>query len=110
LESALQYDAGYLIFLTDDIPDEDSLNIHLVDCTGAPRDRARIGSPYSTGRFRNLEIQSPDKVKFRFLGDTVWTLRILQKPALRIPFLSESVCVHRPSGFQRRFSITGNPC
>jgi hypothetical protein len=109
LESALQYDTGYLIFLTDDIPDEDSLNIYLVDFSGAPMDWARIGNIYSTGSFKNLEIRQPDRVKFRFIGDTVWTLQIVRKPAWHIPFISGPAGVHRPPGFRRHFSITGTP-
>ncbi|WP_157659223.1 hypothetical protein [Thauera butanivorans] len=109
LEAALECDAGYLLFLTDDIPHEDSLNIHLVSFSGTLEDSARIGGMYSTGRFEKLQVQQPDKISFRFMGDTIWTLQVLQKPAFRIPFLSEPAGVHRPPGSKRRFLITGSP-
>lgn len=109
LETTLKCDAGYLLFLTDDIPHEDSLNIHLVSFSGELKDSARIGGMYSTGRFEKLQVQQPDKVSFRFIGDAIWTLKVLEKPALRIPFLSEPAGVHRPLGFKRRFSITRTP-
>lgn len=109
LEAALKCDTGYLIFLTDDIPHEDSLNIYLVDHSGAPKDTARIGSIYSTGSFGDLNMEQPDKATFRFMGDTTWVLHIFQKPVLRIPFISDPAGVHRPPGFKRYFSIIGKP-
>lgn len=109
LEAALKYDDGYLLFLTDDIPNEDSLSIHLIDHSGNLRDTARIGSIYSTGCFSDLQIQQPETVSFRFIGDTVWSIHILPKPALRIPFVSEPAGVHRPLGFKRHFTVSGLP-
>ena len=109
LEAAIKCVGGYLIFLTDDIPYEDSLNIHLIDHSGLLQDTARIGSIYSTGSFQDLQIQQPDKVAFRFIGDTVWCVQTLPKPALRIPLVSEPAGVHRPIGFKRHFAILRKP-
>lgn len=107
LEAALQYDTGYLVFLTDDIMFENSLSIHLVDFSGATMDCARIGYIYATGFFENMEMHQPDKVTFIFFGDEIWTLHILQKPTWRIPFITESWAVQRPLGFKRLFTIAG---
>jgi len=107
-EAAIKYDSGYLIFLTNDIPFEDSLNIHLLSHSGLLRDTASLFWIYCTGSFEDLKIELPDKVSFRFLGDMVWRVQVLPKPILRIPFFSEPTGVHRPFGFKRHFVVSAN--
>lgn len=109
LEAAVQCDAGFLLFLTDDVPYEDTLSIHLIAPTFALLDSARIGAAYATGSFRELRLQQPDTVEFRFVGDTRWSVRLLEVRSLRVPFMGDPVGVHRPFGFARRFVIDGSP-
>lgn len=109
LEAALQHAGGYLLFLTDDILYEDSLNIHLIDGHGELKDSARLGGMYASGYFEQLQIHPPDRVSFRFIGDTRWTVRLLAAPACRWPFFSEPVGVHRAFGCRRHFMLTRQP-
>lgn len=110
LEAALRCDAGWLLFLTDDVPFEDMLSIHLVDPAGTLRlDSAHIGSAYATGNFRALQIQPPDTLQFHFMGGTPWRVQLLAGPAWRLPFVGEPAGVHRPFGFRRRFVVRGVP-
>jgi hypothetical protein len=110
LEAALRCDAGWLLFLTDDVPFEDMLSIHLLNPAGTLRlDSARIGSAYATGNFRALRIQPPDTLAFHFMGGTPWSVQLLAVPAWRLPFVGEPAGVHRPFGFLRRFVVRGAP-
>lgn len=110
LETAVQTDAGtYLLFLTDDIPHEDFLSIHLLDAAGDLLDSATIGSPYSTGAFSLLRMEPPNKVHFTFIGETNWMIEVLPKPALRIPMLSEPSGVSRGGKLRRHFAVHGAP-
>jgi len=115
LEAALKCDVGYLVFLTENCPFEESLDIHLVDLSGVLQDSVCIGGMYTTGTFCNLQIQQPDKLLFEFIdkaahkNGTIWLLKILPKPSLHLPFFSDVSGVKRAFGLIRHFSITANP-
>jgi hypothetical protein len=108
-EAAIKCENGYLVFLTDDIPFEDALNIHLISPSGLLWDTARLFGLYSTGTFRELTIEPPDTVAFRFFRDTVWRVQVLPKPTWRIPFFSEPLGAYRPFGFKRQFVVSVEP-
>jgi len=109
LEAAVQWEDRYLLFMTDDVPFEDMLSIHLLDAQLNMLDSALIGSPYSTGSFSSLELSEPNTVRFRFIGDTLWSIELLSRPGFRVPFISEPLGVYRPFGFSRQFIVRGNP-
>lgn len=109
LEAALRWHDCYVVFLTDDIPSEDSLHIHLLDTYFRLLDTASLASMYSTGSFTALQLLPPDRLSFRFFGDAIWTLELLARPQMRLPFLSEPRGVTRPFGFSRRMIIRGDP-
>jgi len=110
LEAAVQWqDRCYLLFLTDDVPQEDMLSIHLLDDRLKLLDSAVIGSPYSTGSFTSLELREPNTVRFRFIGETTWSVELLPRPVLRLPCFSEPRGVRRAFGFSRHFLVRGNP-
>jgi len=98
-----------LIFLTDDVPYEDALNIHLLDKELNCLDSATIGSIYSTGTFKSLDITGPTQVSFRFIGDTDWGIELLPEPVFSIPFVSDPKGVSGAFGFSKHFRVTGNP-
>jgi len=106
LETALQYDAGYLVFMNHDCPYEETLSIYLVDHAGVLQDSAHIGGMYTTGIFRNLQTQQPDQVSFEFFAEATYTVKLLHSPGFRMPFFSEPIGVCRPFGFKRRFVVT----
>lgn len=105
LEAAVGCDAGFLLFVTDDVPYEDALSIHLVDAKGQCIDSARLGRAYSSGRFADLRLEPPDRVRFRFTGGLDWSVRMLSQPQWRLPFNAEAPGVVRPFGFRRRFVV-----
>jgi len=109
LEAAVQYDSFYLIFMTDDVPFEEMLSIHLLDVQLNVLDSAVIGGPYSTGSFSSLELIEPSTLRFRFIGDTTWSVELLPRRMFRIPFISEPLGVWRRFGFTRHFVVRGNP-
>ena len=109
LEAAVSWQEFYLLFLSDDIPQEDMLNIHFLDKNFNLLDSAILGNIYSTGSFSSLQLLQPDRVGFRFIGDTDWLIELLPKPALRLPFVTDPAGVRRRFGFARHFKVHGNP-
>ena len=109
LEAAVRADGCWLLFMTDDTPFEEMLSIHLLDRHGRLLDSALLGGPYSTGSFGALELAPPATIRFRFIGDTVWTVEILPRPAFRLPLIPDAPGVSRKFGFSRHFVVRGKP-
>lgn len=110
LEAAFDADGRrYLVFTSDDIPYEDSLHVHLLDEQLQLLDSASLSAMYSTGAFQLIGAEPPNAVRFRFFGDTDWTVELLDSAAMRWPVISEPRGVHRKFGFVRHFKIHGNP-
>lgn len=109
LESAARWQSFYLLFTTDDTPFEELLHIHLLDADLSLLDSATLGGIYSTGSFSLLESSDPDTLRFRFIGDTDWSVQVLPAPGFRAPLLSEPAGVSRPWGFSRHFIVRGQP-
>lgn len=109
LEAAVQWTNRYLLFVTDDVPYEELLRVVLLDDRFALIDSALIGGPYSTGSFSSLQLSEPDTVRFRFIGDTLWEVELLNKPEFRLPFFSDPKGVSRSPGFSRHFVVRGKP-
>ncbi len=98
LEASFKVSASrYLLILSDDVIFEESLNITLIDVEYGVLENLTLGGPYTSGVFEDLLINS-HSIKFRFIGDTVWTIEPLSSPSLRIPFRD-------PRGVTRRFGI-----
>ncbi|WP_037378501.1 hypothetical protein [Serratia sp. M24T3] len=108
LEKAVALDNGYLLFITDDIPEEEFLTVLLCNKKFELLDKALIGSAMSTGDLRDVQLHG-DEVHFRFIGDTVWRLRPLAHPALRLPLLSDPRGVSRPLGLRQHFTLHAEP-
>lgn len=111
LEAAFQWQDFFLLFATDDIPFEDTLRIGLFDTNFQRLDTAAIGGMYSTGSFSLLDSATSDDrvVRFRFIGDTDWSVEVLLRPQRRLPLLPEPRGVTRPLGFSQHFIVHGNP-
>jgi hypothetical protein len=58
--------------MTDDIPGEDMLHIHLLAEDLSVIDSATIGGMYSTGSFTNHTVLSPNEIAFNFIGGHEW--------------------------------------
>lgn len=105
LEAAIQIaDDRYLLFTTDDVIFEESLNVVLIDLTSGITDRLTLGQQYATGSFADLRLEG-NTASFRFTGDSLWTITILMHPALRLPF-SEPAGVSRPMGYKKYLRIS----
>lgn len=109
LEAAGQWQGFFLVLTTDDVPWEEMLHIHLLDARLQRLDSACIGAPYSTGSFSALPSLVPDLLRFRFMGDTDWSVQVLPKPGWRVPLWSEPAGVRRSMGFSRHFVVRGAP-
>lgn len=97
LEAAVQSAHGYVVFLTEGVPYEDALHIHLLDGVLRLRDSATIGAAFVTGTFTDLTLVDPDLLRFRFAGDFTWSVELFDASRWRLPWLSE------PSGVSRRY-------
>ncbi|MCP1676414.1 hypothetical protein J2T57_003575 [Natronocella acetinitrilica] len=110
LEAAVQADSGmYLLFLTDDVPHEDFLHVHLLSAEGDLLDSASLGYPYATGTFSLLELEPPDRIRFGFFGETDWIVELLPRPELCLPLIAEPRGVRRALRLRRHFRIHGDP-
>ena len=109
LEASVKINEFYLVFMTDDIPNEDMLHIYLFDQNMHSLDSVTIGSPYATGSFSSLELVEPNAVKFNFIGSTKWTVRVFDKKQLHIPFLSDPKGVSRKMYFNCYLKVYGLP-
>lgn len=105
LEAAVDTGDGWLLFLTDDVPHEESLNICLLDRDFRLLDRATLVWPYGTGAFRDLCPVSDRTLQFEFFDDKPWFLDLLDGPQIRVPPFGEPAGVWRPFGFTRRFRV-----
>ncbi len=106
LELSARWREFHLVMMTDDVPGEDILGIHLLNKDLRVLDSAFIGNPYSTGFFRFLEWRGNDRMSFRFSGEKIWILRLLDKPSFRIPFSIGTPGVRRRFGFTRHFVVS----
>ncbi|HOB47512.1 MAG TPA: hypothetical protein PKM60_15130 [Zoogloea sp.] len=105
LEAAVEVAGKYLLFMTDDVPFEETLTLHLLDGQFRLLDSASVGRAYATGVFSLVELREPDELVFRFIGETPWAVKLLDGPALRVPLCAEAPGVTRPFGFTRHFIV-----
>ncbi|MDP5009200.1 MAG: hypothetical protein NWQ13_09530 [Glaciimonas sp.] len=109
LEAAVRWNDFYLLFMTDDCPFEESLNIHLLDKNADLVDSATMFSMYSTGSFSSLKLMEPNTLHYNFFGDIVWRLELLTTPVFSWPFLGNPRGVWRKFKFKCHFKIYGRP-
>lgn len=108
-KAALKWREYILLFITDDVPFEEGLNIYLLDQQLNVADYARMYFGYSTGIFSDLDLTEDDIVRFRFLGEKIWTLRLFVRKQFVPPIISASLGVHRPWTFSRKFQLSSYP-
>jgi hypothetical protein len=91
--------------MTDDTPFEEMLAIHLLDDKGKLLDSARIGGPYTTGSFSNLQLDPPATVHFRFIDDGDWSVRMLETAQYALPWWPDARGVWRGARLKRWFEV-----
>ena len=105
LRAALKWNEYALLFLTDDVPFEDTLSIYLIDAELNVVDAAHMYFIYATGIFSDLDLTQDDTVRFRFFAGIAWTLKLLPKKTFVLPIISDPRGVSRPFAFFRMFQI-----
>ena len=105
LRAALKWHEYALLFLTDDVPFEDTLSIYLIDAELNVIDTARMYFMYATGIFSDLDLTQDDTVRFRFFAGIAWTLKLFPKKRFVLPIISDPRGVSRPLAFFRMFQI-----
>ena len=105
LRAALKWNEYVLLFLTDDVPFEDTLSIYLLDADLNVVDWARMYFIYATGIFSDLDLTQDNAVRFRFFAGMVWTLKLFPKKTFVLPIISDPRGVSRPFAFSRMFQI-----
>lgn len=109
LEAAVQVnDQRFILFLTDDVIFEESLTIVLIDINDGVKEIVRMGNAYSTGSFEELSV-TVDSINFRFIGDSLWTIKTAESPRLRLPFGSDPKGVKRDAGLKKYMTISATP-
>ena len=105
LEAAVACDGMTLLMLTDDVPYEDMLSIHLLGAQLQLLDSARIGAAYATGAFSSLTLLAPNRVRFRFIDNVDWWVEVFSAPSFRLPLVGEAKGVTRSHMFSRHFLV-----
>ncbi|UTV28784.1 hypothetical protein [Photobacterium atrarenae] len=109
VEYGVKYDNNYVIFVTDDILNEETLRIYLFDLNAKLIDYLYIGSAYSTGYLQDLTLQKDGSISFLFIGDTLWNVKVLSKARMIIPFVSNPKGVSRKNVFSSFIQVRGLP-
>lgn len=78
----------YLIFTTDDVIFEESLNLYFIELGKGILDRLWIAQPYNTDTFNGVTILDDTSLSFSFLYLRDWKLTIYRQPRLRFSILS----------------------
>ena len=106
LESVIQCGEYFLVFMTDDVPYEDTLSIFLLDTQLNILDSATIGGMYLTGSLSNIKLIPPNHINFNYIDGCDCLIDILPAPKFHIPFLSPFNAVKRPFRFYRHFILS----
>jgi hypothetical protein len=101
-------DKRLLLFLTDDTPFEEMLNIALIDLDDGVKEILTLGGAYLTGSFADLHI-APNAVEFSFIGETTWRVEIPASPFVKVPFTGDPRGVSRSVAVKHYIKITANP-
>ncbi len=76
-------DEETLLFLTDDVPYEDTLRIFLLAPDGSVLDGLTLGAAYATGTLDNLSIEGQATISFEFVHRGRCRLTIEKDPKIR---------------------------
>ncbi|AVF95397.1 hypothetical protein AL552_17380 [Vibrio diabolicus] len=109
VEYGIKFDNNYVIFITDDILNEETLRIYLFDLNARLVDYLYIGSAYSTGYLQELTLQKDGSISFLFIGDTLWNVKVLSKAKMIIPFISNPKGVTRKNVFSSFLQVQSSP-
>ncbi|WP_417503455.1 hypothetical protein [Marinomonas gallaica] len=109
LELCARYKDWFLIFTTDDTPFEDMLHVYLLDNNFNVLDSLTIGAMYSTGSLSDPQLISTNNIEFRFIGDTDWSITILDQAKFGILYFSSIKGVRRTWQCRHYLNVEGQP-
>ncbi|UTW01033.1 hypothetical protein KDW99_07885 [Marinomonas rhizomae] len=109
LELCARYKDWFLVFTTDDTPFEDMLHVYLLDNSFNVLDSLTIGAMYSTGSFSEPQLISSNKIMFRFIGDTDWSITILDQAKFGLPYFSSIKGVRKTWQCRHYLHVEGQP-
>ncbi|MGK0273541.1 MAG: hypothetical protein ACI88H_004222 [Cocleimonas sp.] len=86
---------GYLLFLTDDVPYEETLRIYLVNENAEVVDGLEFGSSMATGTLEIVDVENEDSIVFSFIHEALCKLQVLKtaqwcKPLIFTPGVQRS--------------------
>ena len=106
LEAAVELDDRLVLFLSDGVPWEEGLNVHLLDAAFVCVDSVALGWPYTPGMFSDLRLQAPDTIEFCFPGNTRWRVTVRRSRRLAWPMSRGWPGVSRPVTWWRWLELT----
>lgn len=95
-------DLGYLLFLTDNVPYEETLRIYLVDKIYTVIDGLEFGGNMVTGELDNISIKNSNMIEFSFIHNARCRLQINDTPKWCKPLLF-TPGVRRSGGIKKRY-------
>lgn len=73
----------HILFVTEDIPFEETLHIYLVNSNLEPIDHLSLSAIYSPGILKNISITAPNEISFSFFdAQETWRLTVTEKPII----------------------------
>ncbi|MDE2516655.1 MAG: hypothetical protein KGL12_11565 [Rhodospirillales bacterium] len=80
LEAEFAVAAGHLLFVTDDVPFEEGLRLHLIAADGRLLDTRSLHQAYASPMLRDVRRIAADRFHFRFLGPALMEIRVRERP------------------------------
>jgi hypothetical protein len=106
LEAAAAWDDKFVLFVSDGIPWEEGLNIHLLDAGFNVLDTITLGWAYTPGIFTGLERLPSNEFAFAFPSATRWRLGLLPRRRWQPAWPRLSPGVSRPARWWRWLELT----
>lgn len=85
------------------------LYVQLLDSEWNVLDSITIGAMYSTGWLSEAYFVLPNRVCFRFIGDTDWSITVLDSAKFGTPFISSIKGVRRVYQWHYYLQVQGEP-
>lgn len=97
LEAQFATGGRYVLFVTEDVPYEESLHILLIDSDLSVLDSVELSAHYTPGIFENVAIVEPDIIEFSFFDRAEkWRLKIVDTPRRQLWGNKHPVKRHSP--------------
>lgn len=86
LEAAILLNDGrYLLFMTDNIPYDEALEVFLIKIGDGIQEQVTLSTSYGTGTFRGMKLHET-YVEFCYFSDETWRVEVSESRFLRLPF------------------------